>query len=83
MIRKARAVWYGTRRGRRDGLSSDSGVFANVPYSLRTQFGSERGINPEEPIAAAHAGCNAPPNISWTMVIAAQPRRRAYISHPE
>jgi lipoyl-dependent peroxiredoxin len=57
VIRKAKAVWFGTGRGGRGELSTDSGVLANTPYSFRTRFESEQGTNPEELIAAAHAGC--------------------------
>ena len=57
MIRKARAVWRGSGRAGNGDLSSDSGVLANTPYSFRTRFEHEKGINPEELIAAAHAGC--------------------------
>jgi osmotically inducible protein OsmC len=57
MIRKAKAVWRGTGRDGSGSLSSDSGVLANTPYSFRTRFENERGTNPEELIAAAHAGC--------------------------
>jgi len=57
MIRKAKAIWHGTGRDGSGNLSSDSGVLANTPYSFRTRFESERGTNPEELIAAAHAGC--------------------------
>ncbi|HEX8757773.1 MAG TPA: OsmC family protein [Steroidobacteraceae bacterium] len=57
MIRKARAVWRGTGRAGKGELSSDSGVLAATPYSFKTRFESEKGTNPEELIAAAHAGC--------------------------
>ena len=57
MIRKARAVWQGTGKDGTGRLSSDSGVLANTPYSAKTRFESEPGTNPEELIAAAHAGC--------------------------
>lgn len=57
MIRKARAVWHGTGRAGTGTLSSDSGVLAATPYSFRTRFENEKGTNPEELIAAAHAGC--------------------------
>lgn len=57
MIRKARAVWHGTGRAGNGSLSSDSGVLGNTPYSFRTRFENEQGTNPEELIAAAHAGC--------------------------
>jgi osmotically inducible protein OsmC len=57
MIRKARALWRGSGRDGNGGLSTDSGVLANTPYSFRTRFESEKGTNPEELLAAAHAGC--------------------------
>lgn len=57
MIRKAKAVWRGTGRAGNGDLSTDSGVLANTPYSFRTRFENEKGTNPEELIAAAHAGC--------------------------
>jgi len=57
MIRKAMAVWRGTGRDGSGALSSDSGVLENTPYSFRTRFENEKGTNPEELIAAAHAGC--------------------------
>ena len=57
MIRKAKAVWSGTGRAGSGHLSSDSGVLAETPYSFRTRFENEKGTNPEELIAAAHAGC--------------------------
>lgn len=59
MIRKARAVWRGAGRTGNGALSSDSGVLANTPYSFKTRFENEKGTNPEELIAAAHAGCFA------------------------
>lgn len=46
--------------GLKDGkgsLNSESGVLSNTPYSFRTRFEGEKGTNPEELIAAAHAGC--------------------------
>jgi len=57
MIRKAKAVWRGSGRAGDGDLSTDSGVLAKTPYSYRTRFENERGTNPEELIAAAHAGC--------------------------
>jgi osmotically inducible protein OsmC len=59
MIRKAKAVWRGTGRAGSGTLSTDSGVLAATPYSFKTRFESEKGTNPEELIAAAHAGCFA------------------------
>ena len=57
MIRKAKAVWQGTGRAGNGSLTSDSGVLSQTPYSFRTRFENEKGTNPEELIAAAHAGC--------------------------
>jgi len=57
MIRRANAVWRGNGRAGNGDLSTDSGVLAKTPYSFRTRFENERGTNPEELIAAAHAGC--------------------------
>jgi osmotically inducible protein OsmC len=65
MIRKAKAVWHGTGRAGSGTLSSDSGVLADTPYSFKTRFENEKGTNPEELIAAAHAGC-------FTMALAFQ-----------
>ena len=65
MIRKAKAVWQGTGRDGTGSLSTDSGVLSSTPYSFRTRFESEPGTNPEELIAAAHAGC-------FTMALAFQ-----------
>lgn len=57
MIRKAHAHWSGTGRDGQGELSTDSTVLSNTPYSFKTRFESEPGTNPEELIAAAHAGC--------------------------
>jgi len=57
MIRKARAAWRGTGRDGDGDLSTDSGVLAETPYSYKTRFENEKGANPEELLAAAHAGC--------------------------
>lgn len=65
MIRKATAVWHGTGRDGAGDLTTESGVLSNTPYSYRTRFEGERGTNPEELIAAAHAGC-------FTMALAFQ-----------
>src|SRR5215813_13074585 len=59
MIRKAKAVWQGTGKDGTGHLTSDSGVLANTPYSFKTRLENEKGTNPEELIAAAHAGCFA------------------------
>jgi len=65
MIRKARAVWRGTGKDGTGELSSYSGVLSSTPYSFKTRFETEPGTNPEELIAAAHAGC-------FTMALAFQ-----------
>jgi len=57
MIRKASAIWQGTGRDGAGHLTTDSGVLSSTPYSFKTRFESEQGTNPEELIAAAHAGC--------------------------
>src|SRR5438105_312764 len=71
MIRKAKAVWRGTGRAGNGNLSTDSGVLAETPYSYRTRFENEKGTNPEELIAAAHAGC-------FTMALAFQLQAAGY-----
>ena len=60
MIRKSSAVWNGTGKEGKGILTSTSGVLSNTPYSAAARFESEdgkAGTNPEELIAAAHAGC--------------------------
>jgi osmotically inducible protein OsmC len=57
MIRKASAVWNGSLKEGKGTISSESGVLVNTPYSFSTRFENVRGTNPEELIAAAHAGC--------------------------
>jgi osmotically inducible protein OsmC len=60
MIRKSTAVWNGTGKEGSGILSSTSGVLHQTPYSFAGRFVSEdgqAGTNPEELIAAAHAGC--------------------------
>ncbi|MEJ6980438.1 OsmC family protein [Pedobacter sp. P351] len=60
MIRKSSAVWNGTGKEGKGSLTSTSGVLSNTPYSASARFENEdgkAGTNPEELIAAAHAGC--------------------------
>jgi len=57
MKHKASAIWTGGLKDGKGSLSSESGVLSNTPYSFRTRFEDEKGTNPEELIAAAHAGC--------------------------
>src|SRR2546428_13746039 len=57
MQRKASAVWKGGLKDGKGTISAPSGVLSNTPYSFGTRFESAPGTNPEELIAAAHAGC--------------------------
>lgn len=57
MIRKATAVWRGTGRDGAGDLSTDSQALNRTPYSFITRSEDKKGTNPEELIAAAHAGC--------------------------
>lgn len=71
MIRKANAVWRGTGRDGEGALSSASGVLQDTPYSFKTRFEDQPGTNPEELIAAAHAGC-------FTMALAFAMQREGF-----
>jgi osmotically inducible protein OsmC len=57
MIRKASAVWNGSLKEGKGTVSTDSKVLNNAQYSFSTRFENGIGTNPEELIAAAHAGC--------------------------
>ncbi|MFC0402772.1 OsmC family protein [Paraburkholderia rhizosphaerae] len=57
MKRKASAVWQGGLQDGKGAISTDSGVLKDTQYSFATRFESGIGTNPEELIAAAHAGC--------------------------
>jgi len=57
MIRKATAVWQGTGKEGKGILSTQSTVLNNTQYSFSSRFEEGIGTNPEELIAAAHAGC--------------------------
>lgn len=65
MIRKATAQWRGTGRDGDGDLTTASGVLSATPYSFKTRFEDTPGTNPEELLAAAHAGC-------FTMALAFQ-----------
>jgi osmotically inducible protein OsmC len=65
MQRNASAHWSGGLKDGKGTLTSPSGVLKNTPYSFATRFESQPGTNPEELIAAAHAGC-------FTMALSAQ-----------
>jgi osmotically inducible protein OsmC len=56
--RYATAHWEGDLKTGRGAMSTpQSGLFAEQNYSFNTRFGEEKGTNPEELLAAAHAGC--------------------------
>jgi osmotically inducible protein OsmC len=57
MKRKAKAYWEGTGKEGSGHLSTNSGVLHETQYSFSTRFEDGIGTNPEELIAAAHAGC--------------------------
>ena len=57
MKRKASAVWRGGLKEGKGAISTESGVLSQTQYSFSTRFESGVGTNPEELIAAAHAGC--------------------------
>jgi osmotically inducible protein OsmC len=65
MQRAATAVWNGTLKEGKGTISTASGVLSDAPYSFVTRFENGQGTNPEELIAAAHAGC-------FTMALSAQ-----------
>jgi osmotically inducible protein OsmC len=57
MQRTASARWNGGLKDGRGVLSTASGVLSNTPYSFSMRFENAKGTNPEELVAAAHAGC--------------------------
>jgi lipoyl-dependent peroxiredoxin len=65
MKRTASAVWTGGLKDGKGSISTQSGVLADTQYSFGTRFENGIGTNPEELIAAAHAGC-------FTMALSAQ-----------
>lgn len=72
MKRTASAHWAGTLKEGKGNLSTQSGVLNQQNYSYKTRFEEgEKGTNPEELIAAAHAGC-------FTMAVGAQLTRNSY-----
>ena len=58
-------MWQGDLKSGKGTVTTDSGVLAQTPYSFTTRFENGKGTNPEELIAAAHAGC-------FTMALSAQ-----------
>ena len=65
MKRKASAQWQGDLKTGKGSLSTESGILDKVPYSFTARFESGKGTNPEELVAAAHAGC-------FTMALSAE-----------
>jgi osmotically inducible protein OsmC len=65
MERTASAVWNGSLKEGKGTITTQSGVLSDAPYSFVTRFENGKGTNPEELIAAAHAGC-------LTMALSAQ-----------
>lgn len=65
ILRHSTAVWNGSGKEGKGAITSESGALEAVPYSFSKRFGEEKGTNPEELIAAAHAGC-------FTMALAFQ-----------
>jgi osmotically inducible protein OsmC len=65
MKRSAQAKWQGDLKSGTGTLSTASGTLATTPYSFRSRFEQGTGTNPEELLAAAHAGC-------FTMALSAQ-----------
>ncbi len=59
MKRHATAVWNGSGKEGNGALTTQSGVLSNTQYSFNSRFAEGVGTNPEELIAAAHAGCFA------------------------
>ena len=74
MERRANAEWKGGLRGGNGTMSTASGALRNVPYAFLTRFGETPGTNPEELVAAAHAGC-------FSMALSGELERAGY--HPE
>jgi osmotically inducible protein OsmC len=65
MKRSAKAQWTGDLKSGAGNISTDSGTLASTPYSFHSRFEQGKGTNPEELLAAAHAGC-------FTMAVSSQ-----------
>jgi osmotically inducible protein OsmC len=65
MKRKASAEWQGDLKTGKGTVSTESGVLQGAAYSFTTRFEGAKGTNPEELVAAAHAGC-------FTMALSAE-----------
>ena len=86
MDSKASAVWKGDLKGGNGTISADSGVLSGAAYTFATRFEGSPGTNPEELVAAAHAGCysmalsnelakggNTPDHVSTTATVTLEP----------
>ena len=65
MTRQAKAEWLGDLKTGKGNVTSASGVLSHTAYSFLSRFENDKGTNPEELLAAAHAGC-------FTMAVSAQ-----------
>ena len=65
MKRKGSAEWQGDLKTGKGAVSTESGILTNTQYSFTSRFESGTGTNPEELVAAAHAGC-------FTMALSAE-----------
>src|ERR1700752_1492218 len=74
MKRTAKAHWSGTLKEGKGEISSQSTILNQTPFSFKTRFDSGIGTNPEELIAAAHAGC-------FTMSVGATLERAGFIAN--
>lgn len=57
MSKKASAIWEGSVKEGGGSISTETGVLNKAPYGFKSRFEGGKGTNPEELIAAAHAGC--------------------------
>ncbi len=71
MKRSAAAVWFGDLRTGEGSLTTHSGALEQTPYSFANRFENSPGTNPEELLAAAHAGC-------YTMAVCAALTRAGF-----
>jgi osmotically inducible protein OsmC len=74
MKRTAKAHWNGNLKEGKGEISSQSTILNQTPYSFKTRFESGIGTNPEELIAAAHAGC-------FTMALSATLERAGFLAN--
>lgn len=57
IARTAKAIWKGTGKEGQGHLTTESAVLENTPYEFKSRFENGKHTNPEELLAAAHAGC--------------------------